>query len=180
MRRHRPAFFFFPGSNLRIRATALAGQTVIPPRPHTRARRSVVRLILLLDRHQFTDFSITTTADQNGLVQSPSQAGQSHPGSRTYWYVSGTLKEIQASETDDRRSHTLPCSISGSRGGVTQVRVEFMDDTTRSIIRNVKGPGEHRSHGEAATDIVADLSPSVREDDILVLLESEREARRLR
>lgn len=53
----------------------------------------------------------------------------------------------------------------GSRGGVIQVRVEFLtsegtNNAARTLVRNVIGP--------------------VRKGDVLCLLESEREARRLR
>lgn len=48
----------------------------------------------------------------------------------------------------------------GSRGGITQVKVAFLDDRSRKLVRNVQG--------------------AVRANDILILLESEREARRVR
>ena len=61
------------------------------------------------------------------------------------------------------------------------MRVEFMDDTTRSIIRNVKGPGTNILMDGCHIKGIRETNPRlVRENDILCLLESEREARRLR
>jgi len=66
--------------------------------------------------------------------------------------------EIQYAVVDELIGRT------GSRGGITQVKVSFIGGPTatqgRTLVRNVKGP--------------------VRKGDILALLESEREARRLR
>ena len=64
----------------------------------------------------------------------------------------------------------------GSQGQCTQVKVEFIGEGNRQIIRNVKV----RHYCEVGLVYIIVYQGPVRDGDILTLLESEREARRLR
>ena len=128
--------------------------------------------------------SLRTHNQHNGCLKGSGEIGQGYEGPWSDWYA----PRHSAAAIPMLRLELMDSATIGSRGGVTQVRVEFMADTTRSIIRNVKGPGEQLDWCQLffilSEEIIRNLrkltTATVREDDILCLLESEREARRLR